>query len=100
MLPTGCPRPRQCGRFLDAAGDRELLSDEPAFDSYWLDQLAKAAGVSLGDRVLRDAKQRIREAGGDPDARTGSEVRHRAEPDARRLAQLYSRALGFESEPR
>jgi DNA polymerase III epsilon subunit-like protein len=84
-------------RFLAAVDNRLTLSDEPEFDSFWLGQLAEAADA---DPIkLGDAKAVINEASRDGRdfAKIGAEfpVRHRAEPDARRLAMIYARAAGI-----
>jgi hypothetical protein len=75
-------------RFLEAVGDRDLYSDEPDYDNHWLNLLADAAGTSIGTRNIGDAKLLIGKG-----AAIGSHLslddrtpRHRAAPDARRLA--------------
>jgi hypothetical protein len=81
-------------RFLEAVGERDLFSDEPQFDSHWLNMLAEAAAISLAGRSLGDAKKLIQLG-----AKHGLTIkfdetpRHRAEPDARRLALAVSRAI-------
>jgi DNA polymerase III epsilon subunit-like protein len=81
-------------RFMEAVGDRELVSDEPDFDNHWLGMVAKAAGISLQGRVIGNANSLIGKAW--PQQRPQPEVgraSHRAEPDARRLALACAAAL-------
>jgi hypothetical protein len=80
-------------RFLVAVEGCELFSDAPDFDSHWLGMLSDAAMVDLAGRKIGNAKTLIEEAGGkgalagEPDG-----PRHRAGPDARRLARAFVRA--------
>jgi hypothetical protein len=55
----GVPASEARRRFLDANGDRDLLSDEPNFDAYWLGMLADANGTSFKGRSLGDARKLI-----------------------------------------
>lgn len=71
-------------RFLRDVGKRDLFSDNPDFDAYWLAMLADAAGTSVEAHKIGDAKRII-----------GStsllcEPRHRAEADARALAAAFA----------
>lgn len=92
----GVPADEALPRLLQSVDDRQLLSDEPAWDLYWLGQLIEAAGSSA-DKPLGNAKVVITEAA----ARLGRvpnwdlPIRHRAEADARRLAEIYARAMGI-----
>lgn len=88
-------------RFLNEVGDQRLFSDEPSFDQFWLEQLFGAAGVDLAGRKLGDAKKLLAEAAArHPIPKTAlaraeefaaRQVtnRHRAEPDAQRMALVY-----------
>jgi hypothetical protein len=84
-------------RFLVAVEGCELFADEPDFDHHWLGMLAEAALVDLDGRKIGNAKTLIEEAGGkgalagEPDG-----PRHRAGPDARRLALVFVRAVNVE----
>ena len=90
----GLPPAEVMKRFLAAVGDRDLFSDEVEFDQHWLGMLADVAGVDLAGRKIGDARKLIEAAGGDLGAAANSdEPRHRAGPDARRLALLYARAI-------
>ena len=80
----GLPPREALHRFLTAVADRDLFSDAPDFDAHWLSMLADAAGMPLGARHIGDANALLREAARLNDAPGGG--RHRAEPDARRLA--------------
>lgn len=76
-------------RFFQSVGDRELVSDEPDFDAHWLGMLATAAGMSLGNRKIADAKSLITQLGlPHHSGERGGDLlpRHRAEADSRRLA--------------
>src|SRR5258707_15726469 len=55
----GLPPSEALKRFLDAVGGRDLFSDEPGFDSYWLRMLVDAAAIPLGGRKPWDAKNLI-----------------------------------------
>ena len=85
-------------RLNEALRDRIVLSDEPGFDAHWMFLLAEAA--DLPSINLGDAKVIINEAarGGRDFAKIAAEfpVRHRAEADARRLAMIYTRAVGID----
>lgn len=89
-------------RFLSEVGNSDLFSDEPSFDQFWVEQLFEAAGVDLGGRKLGDAKKLIADttaphrdskaalAEAEKVASLQVATRHRAEPDARRMAIVYS----------
>jgi hypothetical protein len=68
--------------FLEAVGDRELFSDAPDFDSYWLGMLIEAAGTSIQLSKIGDAKDLV-------ERMEVSGPCHRAETDARRLALAF-----------
>jgi DNA polymerase III epsilon subunit-like protein len=93
----GVPPAEAVARLLIAVGNRELVSDEPAWDQYWLGQLVEAAGANAGIR-LGNARTVITEVA----ARLGASanwnlpIQHRAEGDALRLAKIYARAAGIE----
>jgi len=98
----GLPPSEALKRFLDAVGKRDLFSDEPGFDSHWLEMLVDAAAISLGGRKLGDAKKLVEQMGltlefGEPiqalRARRAEAPRHRAEADARGLAAAFAKAL-------
>ena len=80
-------------RFLVAVEGCELYSDEPDFDCHWLGMLGNAALVDLARSEIGNAKTLIEEAGG-KDALVGEPdgPRHRAGPDALRLARAFGRA--------
>jgi DNA polymerase III epsilon subunit-like protein len=85
MLDRDGVSPREAvERFLEAVGDRDLLSDEPDFDTHWLGMLVDAVGVSLGERTIRDLNEFMRRPGLRP--KFEEPPRHRAEADAMRLA--------------
>jgi hypothetical protein len=87
----GLPPGEAMKRFLAAVGERQLFSDEPDFDAHWLAMLAKAAGVSIEGREIGHIKRLIEKIC--PNLRPGLEVdgpRHRAEPDAKRLALAFA----------
>ena len=88
----GLPPGEALTRFLDAVGDRDLFSDAPDFDTHWLGMLAEAAGISLGSRLMRDTKA-LRGVAGAMQGLNDQPCpdRHRAEPDARRLAVAFAR---------
>ena len=69
---------------LGDVGDRDLFSDNPDFDAYWLAMLADAAGTSVETHKIGDAKRII--------GSTSSlyEPHHRAEADARALAAAFA----------
>jgi hypothetical protein len=91
MLDRDGVSPREAAeRFIAAVGDRDLYSDEVDFDRHWLTMLANAAGVSLGERKLRDVTCLIEQIGSTVEA--DEPPRHRAEADARRLAMALSRS--------
>jgi len=71
-------------RFLRDVENRDLFSDNPDFDAYWLAMLADAAGTSVQAHKIGDAKHII--------GPTSSlcEPRHRAEADARALAAAFA----------
>jgi DNA polymerase III epsilon subunit-like protein len=94
MLDRGGLRPIDVMRqFLAAVEGCELFSDEPDFDRHWLGMLAKAALVDLAGREIGDAKTLIGETGASEGFKGDlGGPRHRAGPDARRLALLYLRA--------
>jgi hypothetical protein len=71
--------------FCKAVGDRQLLSDAPPFDQYWLDMLAEAAGMKA------TAVGHVRTVLGD----LTFDGPHRAEPDARGLALLYKQVTAL-----
>jgi hypothetical protein len=75
-------------RFLEAVGDRGLLSDEPDFDAHWLGMLTKAAGTSIAQGRIGDARPLMYAASVNHIFHPGQDLRprHRAEYDARRLA--------------
>ena len=89
LFREGLPPSEAMGRFLDAVGQRHLVSDKPDFDQHWMDRLAKAAGVESPQ--IADAAIVL---GGTAIIGSSPEIRHRAEPDAVRLAQCYAPALG------
>ena len=90
MLDRGGLRPIDVMRqFLAAVEGCELFSDEPDFDRHWLGMLAEAALVDLAGWEIGDPKKLIGNDGLKGDL---SGPRHRAGPDARRLALLYLRA--------
>ena len=91
----GVPPSEAMRRFLDAIGDRDLLSDEADFDTHWLGMLAEAAGKSIEGRTLGDAKKLIEEAAANDGSamECGEPLRHRAEADARRLALTFARGI-------
>src|ERR1700732_1450751 len=89
MLDRGGLRPIDVMRqFLAAVEGWELFSDEPDFDRHGLGMLAEAALVDLAGWEIGDAKKLIGNDGLKGDL---SGPRHRAGPDARRLALLYLR---------
>jgi len=88
---NGLPPAEVMTRFLQAVGDQELFSDAPDFDGHWLGMLAYAAGTSLGARTIGDATTLVGKLSAERDF--GGELppaRHRAEPDARRLALAFA----------
>ena len=84
----GLPPRDAIRRFLEAVADRELYSDEPDYDTHWLSMLADAAGIALGARTISDVTLLIAEgvASRIHSSLDDDTPRHRAEPDARRLA--------------
>jgi DNA polymerase III epsilon subunit-like protein len=94
MLDRGGLRPIDVMRqFLAVVEDCAWFSDEPDFDRHWLGMLAKAALVDLAGREIGDAKKLIGEMGASEGFKGDlGGPRHRAGPDARRLALLYLRA--------
>jgi hypothetical protein len=90
MLDTDGVSPRKAmERFLEAVGDRDLLSDELDFDTHWLEMLMDAAGISLGKRKLGDLNQFMQRSGLTP--KFDEPPRHRTEADVRRLASALCR---------
>jgi hypothetical protein len=85
----GLPPREAVKRFLEAVGDRDLLSDELDFDTHWLGMLVDAAGISLGELKLGDLNQFIQRSG--LTLKFDEPPRHRAEADARRLALALCR---------
>jgi hypothetical protein len=87
----GLPPSEALKRFFDSVRDRELFSDEPDYDAYWLQMLADAAAIPLDGRKLGDAKKLIERMG--LTVRFDEPPRHRAEADARRFAAAFAKAL-------
>ncbi len=84
MLEQDGLHPREVmERFLRFVGDRELFSDHPDFDAYWLAMLADAAGISIETHKIGNANRLI------GSKLSPSETGHRAEADARRLATAF-----------
>jgi len=79
--------------FLEAVGERQLFSDEVDFDAHWLAMLAKAAGRSIQEHEIGDARTLIKRVSPEPLSKLASgKSNHRAEPDARRLALAFTTA--------
>jgi hypothetical protein len=93
MLDRGGLRPIDVmQQFLAAVEGCELFSDEPDFDRHWLGMLAEAALVDLAGWEIGDARKLIGEMGASEEFKGDLDgPRHRAGPDARRLALLYLR---------
>jgi hypothetical protein len=89
----GLPPSEALKRFLDAVGDRDLVSDEPTFDNHWLSMLVDAAAISLDERKLGDARALIARMGAKQGLEFDEPPRHRAEADARRLALAVTQAV-------
>lgn len=70
-------------RFYRGVGDRQLFSDNPDFDAYWLAMLADAAGTSVETHKIGQANRIVGSKW------SGRGTRHRAEADARRLAVAF-----------
>src|SRR5438067_10930728 len=88
---TGLAPREALARFLDAVANRDLFSDQPDFDNHWLGMLAEAAGVSPGMRKISDIQVLLK--GRLSNFQTAPASRHRAEPDARRLALAVASVL-------
>ncbi len=92
--------------FSKAVAGRLLLSDNPESDSYWLAMLLRGASASVDgwqvlDSVCADVHA-FRVGGGDRLHASiedvplpGSLIRHRAEPDAKRLALRWGMLAGI-----
>ena len=92
MLDRDGVSPREAlKRFLDAVGDRDLVTDEPSYDCHWLEMLADAAAISLDGRKLGDAKKLIERMG--LTVEFDEPPQHRAEADARRFAAAFAKAI-------
>jgi hypothetical protein len=59
----GTPPGEALKRFLNAVGDRDLMSDEPDFDAHWLGMLAEAARMSPDRRTIGDARKLAEQKG-------------------------------------
>ncbi len=88
--------------FTAAASDRILVTDSPSTDGAWLRQLATAAGQSTTSLRLANLKEITASLGSCSDLLRVEEVarqreprEHRAEPDARRNAQVIAVLAGF-----
>lgn len=90
--------------------NRLLLSDNPPFDGYWFDLLFNAAGMTSADWTIDDADgfeaaairacpRRIDRLVLDIAAFRDSPTKHRAEPDARRLALRWGILTGLVKFP-
>src|SRR6185437_2797444 len=98
----GVPPTEAINRLLTATNGRDLFSNDPSFDQYWLEKLAEAADVDLNPRRLGDAKALFSKVANEnpgltnvlPEAEAlaaeSVSRQHRAEQDARRLAIVYS----------
>ena len=103
----GVPVAEAAEAFSVATADRLLLSDNPAFDAHWLAMLLRAAGmpmigIKMGDTIkaIDYASQRRRINHIDSmmfeiAISKDSPTRHRAEPDARRMAMRWGLTAGI-----
>jgi hypothetical protein len=91
----GLPPGEAMKKLLAAVGERELFSDEPEFDAYWLGMLAEAASVPAPK--IRHAKSLIEKTRSDEQPEMGvTRPHHRAEADARKMALAFASARTVE----
>jgi hypothetical protein len=94
----GLPPSEALKGFIDAVGDRDVLSDEPDFDAHWLGMLADAARMSLDGRPIGDAEKFANQMG--VILEFDEPPLHRAEADARRLALAIAQATSSRRDVR
>jgi DNA polymerase III subunit epsilon len=89
-------------RLEEGIGDAIVVSDAPAFDNYWLDRLAEAAGRPARF-VVRDWNEVLPTAQSEADreaivarARAAERHLHRAGPDSRVMRNVW--AMSWEKE--
>lgn len=105
----GVPASEAARAFSLATADRLLLSDNPAFDGFWLAMLFRAAGLSASGIKMGDSIKAIDYASKNGNITRidsmlfelaiskDSPTRHRAEPDARRQALKWALTAGIMS---
>jgi hypothetical protein len=85
----GLPPGEAVARFVKLVSNRDVYSDQPDFDTHWLDMLFDAAGIPVGNLKLSNAARLVDQT--DAVLQFDGPSVHRAEADARRLAYAVAR---------